>query len=217
VQNVQCKPTPRAETKNALVGKRDGFTEGMMPKHIEEVEREESSNTPILIKTYGEFWNPEMVNWKNSWRLLGKRTRKGIDINVYEERGVYVLYSDYSPVYVGKAFDSSIGYRLQGHRQSVRKGPRWDRFSWFGVLGLNSRDRLHKSKHGLRVTPEELVATLEALLIVAIDPRLNARKEKFKNAVRLLQSDSDKSPEVEERLDAIDQKLEALLQLRGSK
>jgi hypothetical protein len=33
----------------------------------------------------------------------------------------------------------------------------------------------------------ELIATLEALLIATIDPRLNSRKEKFKNAVRLYQ------------------------------
>jgi len=168
-----------------------------MRTEIEEVEREESSNTPILIKSYGEFWNPDLVDWKNSRNLLGRRTRMGRNINVYDELGVYVLYSDYTPVYVGKAFSSSIGGRIKGHRQSSRKGPRWDRFSWFGVLGLDSKDRLKKSKHGLRVTTEELVATLEALLIVAIDPRLNQRREKFRNADRLLQSDSDKAPGAE--------------------
>ena len=187
-----------------------------MPKEIEGTERDESPNTPILIKTYGEFWNPELVDWKHSYNLWGRRTNKGKDINIYEERGVYVLYSEYVPVYVGKAFDSSIGWRLRGHRQSARKGPRWDRFSWFGVKGLDSRDRLNKPKRGLRVTTEELVATLEALLIGVIDPRLNSRKEKFRNAIRLLQSDSDKPAEIDERLDAIEQKLEKLLQVRGS-
>jgi hypothetical protein len=187
----------------------------MMPEEIEEVEKEESANTPILIKTYGEFWNPELVDWNNSWRLLGRRSRKGMDINIYEERGVYVLYKDYVPVYVGKADVSSIGYRLQGHRHNWRKGPRWDRFSWFGVLGLNDRDKLRRRKAGLRVATDELIATLEALLIVTIDPRLNARREKFKNAVRLFQSTTDKPIEIDERLDSIEKKLEALIALRG--
>ena len=85
--------------------------------------QEESRDTPILIKTYGEFWNPELVNWDNSWRLLGKRRAdfRGPDVDVYEERGVYVLYKDYQAVYVGKADKQSIGYRLQLHRQSWRR------------------------------------------------------------------------------------------------
>jgi hypothetical protein len=184
-----------------------------MPKVNQGAERD----TPILIKAYGEFWNPELVDWKGSRRLLGRRTHKGTDINIYEQRGVYVLYSDYTPVYVGKAFDSSIGWRVQGHRQNWRKGPRWDRFSWFGVIGLGPQGALKRTKHGLRVTAEELVGTLEALLIVAIDPRLNSRREKFKNAVRLFQSDTDRSLEVDEHLDLIDKKLDQLLRVRGSK
>ncbi len=67
-----------------------------MPKKIKE-RKEESRETPVLIRTYGEFWNPEVVNWNDSWRLLGKLRADftGPDINVYEERGVYVLYKDY--------------------------------------------------------------------------------------------------------------------------
>ena len=187
-----------------------------MPEEIDEVEREESANTPILIKTYGEFWNPELVDWNNSWRLLGRRSRKGKDVNVYEERGVYVLYKDYVPVYVGKGDVTSIGYRLQGHRHSWRKGPRWDLFSWFGVVGLNDKDKLLRRKTGLRVTTDELIATLEALLIVSIEPRMNSRREKFKNAVRLYQSDTDRPADVVERLESIETKLEQLLRKSAS-
>jgi hypothetical protein len=190
-----------------------------MPKEIEEAQKEESRDTPILIKTYGEFWNPELVNWDNSWRLLGKRRSdfKGLDVNVYEERGVYVLYKDYQPVYVGKADKQSIGYRLQLHRQSWRKGPRWDRFSWFGIRGLRVNDKLRSRNSAFHPTTPELIATLEALLIVAIDPRLNSRREKFKNAVRLFQSDTDKPAELEDQLDLIANKLDQLLSLHEAK
>jgi hypothetical protein len=60
-----------------------------------------------------------------------------------------------------------------------------------------------------------LIATLEALLIAVIDPRLNARKEKFKNALLLQQSDKDKPLDTDDRLSAIEEKLDALLKLRG--
>lgn len=189
-----------------------------MPEELEDDARE-VRNTPILIKVYGEFWNPELVNWNRSWKLLGKRRSdsKGPDINVYEERGVYVLYKDYTPVYVGKADKQSLGYRIQSHRQSERKGPRWDRFSWFGIVGLKVNDTLRNRNDAFHPSTEELIATLEALLIVAIDPRLNSRREKFKNAVRLYQSETDKPLEVEDRLEAIEEKLGRLLEASGSK
>ena len=183
-----------------------------MSKAMEE-EQGESRDTPVLIKVYGEFWNPELVNWKNSWRLLGRRRSdfKGPDVNVYEERGIYVLYKDYQPVYVGKADKQSIGYRLQLPRQSWRKGPRWDRFSWVGIRGLRTNDKLRSQNAAFHPSTAELIATLEALLIVAIDPRLNSRREKFRNAVRLFQSDTVAPVDLDGRLDSIEQKLEQLL------
>jgi hypothetical protein len=175
-----------------------------------------SKSTPILIRTYGEFWNPELVDWDRSWRLLGKRrdVPKGADINVYEERGVYVLYMDYEPVYVGKADETSIGYRLQLHRQSQSKGPRWDRFSWFGIRGLRKNNVLRAINEGFHPKKSELIATLEALLIFTIDPRLNRRREKFKGAIQLYQSDTDSPPELSDRLDAIEKTLGLLAKNR---
>lgn len=178
--------------------------------------KEESRNTPILIRTYGEFWNPDVVKWDNTWRLLGKRRSDftGPSINIYEERGVYVLYKDYQPVYVGKADKQSIGYRIQLHRQSRRKGPRWDRFSWFGIRGLRTNGKLRAISAAFHPKKDELIATLEALLIATIDPRLNSRREKFKNATPLYQSEEDKPIEIEDRLGSIEKKLEQLLNLR---
>ncbi|MGO9338429.1 MAG: GIY-YIG nuclease family protein [Terracidiphilus sp.] len=182
----------------------------------EEAMKPESRTTPILIRTYGRFWNPELVNWNNSWRLLGKRRLSWPDVNVYEERGVYVLYKDYVPVYVGKADQTSIGYRLQMHRHSRRKGPRWDQFSWFGVCGLTKSNKLLNRNAAFHPKSEELIATLEALLIVVIEPKLNARSEKFRNAVRLFQSETDRPPQLGERLESIEGMLTLLLKSQGA-
>jgi len=187
------------------------------PNENEEESASESTSTPTLIRTYGEFWSPDVVDWAKSWRLLGteRPDSKGPIINVYEERGIYVLYKDFEPVYVGKADRQSIGYRLQLHRASRRKGPRWDRFSWFGIRGLTSKGELRNLNASAHADTSELIATLEALLIAVINPRLNARKEKFKNAVLLHQSDKDKPLDVDDRLSNIEEKLDALIELRG--
>lgn len=180
-------------------------------------ERAESTSTPTLIRSYGEFWSPDVVDWARTWRLLGtvRSDSRGPVVNVYEERGIYVLYKDFVPVYVGKADRQSIGYRLQLHRESRRKGPRWDRFSWFGIRGLTSKGELRSLNAAAHPDMSELIATLEALLIAVIDPRLNARKEKFKNALLLHQSDKDKPLDTDDRLSAIEEKIDALLKLRG--
>jgi hypothetical protein len=175
------------------------------------------SKSPSLIRTFGEFWDPELVRLTGR-RLMGRKekSRKDKSINVYEERGVYVLYKDFEPVYVGKADGESIGSRIQKHRKSQRKGPRWNQFSWFGIRGLRKNGGLLALNNAFHPTKDQLIATLEALLIATIDPRLNARKEKFKNAVRLAQSDEDKTQDVEDRLQSIEEKLQEFLDSRGS-
>lgn len=164
-----------------------------------------------LFKTCGEFWNPELVDWNNTWRLLGKRSPKGPDINVYEERGVYILYKDYVPVYVGKGDKQSIGYRLQEHRGDWKKGDRWNSFSWYGIVGLNEVDKIAKRSETHQLSSRDLVAALEALLIAVIDPPLNARREWLKGVIWLYQSESDRPIDVEARLLSIEKKLDQLI------
>jgi hypothetical protein len=174
---------------------------------------EERAKIPTLIRTFGEYWNPNLVNWANSWNLLGTKTRskRGHDLNVYEERGIYVLYNDYVPVYVGKAFRQSIGYRLQLHRESRRKGSRWDSFSWFGLKGFRANDELRSLNKVPSVRPEALIETLEALLIAVIDPKLNSRRETLKGAIPLYQSETDRPKDTDQRLADIEYKLELLV------
>jgi hypothetical protein len=175
--------------------------------------QEETTKIATLINTYGEFWSPELVNWDNTWRLLGRErnSTKSPDVNVFEERGIYVLYKDYIPVYVGKAIRQSIGYRLQLHRGSRRKGPRWDSFSWFGLRGLRKNGELRILNTRANVRSEALIETLEALLIVVIDPRLNSRREQLKGAIHLYQSHTDKPLDLDQRLSNIESALKSLI------
>jgi hypothetical protein len=186
-----------------------------MPKKLDGAEGD-VANAPILVKAYGEFWNPDFVSWNNGGTLLGQ-DRAGRTINVYEQRGVYVLYEDYAPVYVGRGDKQSIGWRLLSHRESRRKGPRWDRFSWFGINKIRKNGKLSEANSFVHPRTSELIATLEALLIMAINPRLNARREKFKNALQLFQSDKDRPVSTEKRLASIEGKLDSLLDLRVAK
>jgi hypothetical protein len=193
-----------------------------MPKKSAANLEDNAGNTPIFIRAYGEFWNPDLVNWEKigprekRWRLLGIDGH-GKTIDCYEQRGVYVLYQDFEPVYVGMADRQSIGYRIQSHRESRRKGPRWDRFSWFGIRAINKSGSLRKPSLHAYSSTTELIATLEALLIMAINPRLNQRRERFRNAIHLHQSDEDRPiPDSVRRLAAIEEKLDSLLKRLGT-
>ncbi|HKF47858.1 MAG TPA: GIY-YIG nuclease family protein [Terracidiphilus sp.] len=191
----------------------------MMPEDEFDFEDESPREAPVLIKAYGEYWNPDLVAW-DSKKLLGRtRKAKGREIDVYGQIGVYVLYKDFQPVYVGRSVRQSIGNRIGGHRLSKRKGPRWDTFSWFGIIeiSLASGKLKRRRKSRFSATSEELIATLEALLIRTIDPKLNSRRERLKNAVRLSQCEPAETTDLEERMETIEKKIDRLLQRRGSK
>lgn len=174
-------------------------------------------NAPVLVRAYGEFWNRDLVDWKGSSELLGVDS-KGRAINAYEQRGIYVLYDDYVPVYVGKADKTTIGHRLKLHTESRRKGSRWDRFSWFGLKRINKGGHLGRLTPTAHVKSSELISTLEALLILVVDPRLNARKESLKNAIKVRQSEKGKPDSVgEQQLASIEQKLDSLLNLSAKR
>ncbi len=176
--------------------------ENMTDENNAELAPEETVHS-CLIKTCGEFWNPEYVKWGKPWRLLGKCEPNGSDINIYGERGVYILYRDHHPVYVGKADKTCLGDRLAEHRADWKKGTRWDSFSWFGVFGLLKKGEVWQRPKEIKLSPTELIAGLEALLIAVIDPRLNSRREWLKEVIWLYQSETDRPAD---RLASIEKK-----------
>ncbi len=181
--------------------------------------RSKLEEVPVLIRAFGEFWRADFVDWDNGKpSLWGKRGRgeKLPLVNVYEERGVYVLYKDFLPVYVGKADSEPLGSRLRKQKYATKRGPRWDRFSWFGIRAIDSDGKIEQSRdEGIAARSDVLIETLEAVLILAINPLLNARSESFKNAERLYQFDDEKPrTRVEKQLETIKNKLDSLLSLR---
>jgi hypothetical protein len=78
----------------------------------------------MVIRSYGLFWQCDEVNWhpgagnKKAFRLLG---RSGTNLpglrlaDFRDQRGIYVLYGDYGPHYVGLTRKRGLGLRLKHH------------------------------------------------------------------------------------------------------
>lgn len=120
-------------------------------------------------------WSPGAGNGQ-SFRMLGRigERRGTVKLTDFrEQRGIYVLYDDYGPYYVGLARDQDIGSRLRAHTRNRHKD-NWDRFSWFGfrrVLGGTYEDgtqRLGKVPERLLTESRWTIGDIEALMIQAL-------------------------------------------------
>lgn len=157
-----------------------------------------------LINAFGMFWDRSWVKWRSSMpKLLGVQQLGSEPVNFTDQSGVYVLYDSSRVIYVGKAFDRHLGLRLYDHTRDRLTG-RWNRFSWFGVRGVQANGKLTampKAELGLA----SLIATMEALLIEGLEPPQNRRQGDGFNAVEFMQA---KDPEIE-----MDQHREAIARL----
>ncbi|MCW2749736.1 MAG: hypothetical protein JWR83_846 [Aeromicrobium sp.] len=148
----------------------------------------------MLIKSYGEYWNPEAVDWSAA-SLYGSRVdpkdaKKSLENNYWRAKGIYVLHAEFRPVYVGKALGttSGIGPRLEAHLTDRLIG-RWDSFSWFSVSKPSAAGGVNTGGGGGRhFTRDTVVDSLEALAILIADPPLNRRRESLKGAEEVIQS-----------------------------
>jgi len=59
----------------------------------------------MLIRTFGEFWNPDTVDWGskgagNKGRLLGKAKKDGLtrEVDFWGQVGLYILHDDFRTV-----------------------------------------------------------------------------------------------------------------------
>jgi hypothetical protein len=93
-----------------------------------------------FIRAYGLFWGADEIQWsrddenRDPFRMLGRIGKRGPNFHVCDfrdQRGIYVLYSDHGPYYVGLVRVGTLGNRLKQHRSDGHEGE-WDRFSWFG-------------------------------------------------------------------------------------
>ena len=149
----------------------------------------------MLIKAYGTFWNPEMVDWGsrgsgNSGKLLGsiKQNKVKKEYDFWDAKGIYVLHKDFKAIYVGKAFGTSIGKRTRDHLTDRLAG-RWDMFSWYSVSAPRQQDMKVTIPGKRTINPETYIDTFEALAILISDPPLNRKRETFKGAFEVIQKE----------------------------
>ncbi len=142
----------------------------------------------MLIRAFGQFWNPEIIEWgkqgpSNKGQLLGdvRIGTKYVTIDFWEAKGIYVLFDRFKCVYVGKALESSIGFRLRSHL-SDRFAGRWDMFTFFSVSTVNKIKKNTRDPGQRQVTKGTTINTLEALAILVADPNLNRKRERFQDA-----------------------------------
>ncbi len=168
----------------------------------------------MLIKAYGLFWRADEVDWnpgtgnRNQFRLLGRIGWTGgriIAADFRRQRGLYILYNDYGPYYVGLNRLRDLGTRLKEHQHDLHAG-KWDRFSWFGFCSvLEARDETGLQVNRLITdyaigSPTQEIADMEALLIKALGTPVNLKKMRFRSAKEWVQVRSDQVETVMGRL-----------------
>jgi hypothetical protein len=151
-----------------------------------------------FIRCYGLFWSVDEVSWfrdsevPGPFRLLGRIGHRARTLQVCDfrpQRGIYVLYDDYGPYYVGLTRKRPLGDRLKRHLLDHHAG-RWDRFSWFGFRPV-LKGRMADGTRGLGKLPERLITQssatigdIEALLIQSLGTqhRGNGMEMRFSGA-----------------------------------
>ncbi|WP_375504790.1 GIY-YIG nuclease family protein, partial [uncultured Jatrophihabitans sp.] len=132
-------------------------------------------------RTYGLFWERNEVHWTpgrgHRRLLLGRRGKVNPKLrvaNLWDQRGLYVLYSNTGPYYVGIATSRGLGVRLAEHTDDDH-WRYWERFSWFGCSpvsdvqqALNSPDHEAAGKRDRTLPADHAVRDMEALLIRAM-------------------------------------------------
>lgn len=147
----------------------------------------------MLIRNYGLFWRLDEVDWKpgrgNVFELLGRRGKNNPNLLIADFRdqnGIYILYGNYGPHYVGLTMGLGFGERLKNHLTNDHGG-QWDRFSWFGfkkVLKRKDKDyirQLGKLPGNRYVGMRYSIRDTEALLIKAMGLS-NINEMNFTNA-----------------------------------
>jgi hypothetical protein len=162
--------------------------------------------TDSIIQSFGMYWQRDLIVWRNDPKIYGKQQALSKPVDFGKQKGIYILYDHHTVVYVGRSIDRPMGKRLFEHTID-RLGSRWNRFSWFGLLDVTPEGGLRE------ITPNTsmaaLVATLEALLIEALEPPQNRKRGDDFSAIEYIQDiDSElKEREIQNTLRAIEQKM----------
>lgn len=173
-------------------------------------------SAPILC--LGAHWKACDVYWKTApenGALYGVNSKNltGPHVNHAHQTGIYVLYGDYKPVYVGQA-NSSLFARLQMHYRKDDLVGRWETFTWIGMRRALSGDdpSLSSNESSFHINRGQLLDHLEAAMIHAFEPPMNGQEGRFgKSVVRYSQiRDERLGPSDRELLELIAKATKAL-------
>jgi hypothetical protein len=175
-------------------------------KKLETLAESEVESSDSIIHSFGMYWQRDLVVWRNDPKMYGKQQALSKPVDFGKQKGIYILYDHHTVVYVGRCIDRPLGKRLFEHTVD-RLGSRWNRFSWFGLLDVTQEGSLRET--ALNTSLAALVATLEALLIEALEPPQNRKRGDDFSAIEYIQ---DIDPELKEReiqntLRSIEQKM----------
>lgn len=135
------------------------------------------------LRAFGMFWRRESVSWAGKAKLFGRQGLGASQVNFSEQVGVYLLHDRERVIYVGRATENLFA-RLKAHTVD-RLGGRWDRFSWFGLRGVNDDGTLDEASVPWSSTV--VIETMEALLIESLEPPLNRKRGDNFSAAEYLQ------------------------------
>lgn len=150
-------------------------------------ESDASGEESGIIQAFGMYWQRGRVRWKHNPKILGQQQEGADVVDFGGQRGVYLLHDRRSTVYVGRSIKRPMGQRLYEHTKDRLNG-RWDRFSWFGIRGVTGEGKL-TDRVNLNFDRAALVATLEALLVEALEPPQNRQRGDGFRAVEYLQAE----------------------------
>lgn len=176
------------------------------PQAQQPIAEMEDDSSDSIIHSFGMYWQRDLVVWRNDLKMYSKQQALSKAVDFGKQKGIYILYDHHTVVYVGRAIDRPLGKRLYEHTVN-RLGSRWNRFSWFGLLDVTQDGNLRETQFNSSLAA--LVATLEALLIEALEPPQNRKRGDDFSAIEYIQ---DIDPELKEReiqntLRAIEQKM----------
>ncbi|MGZ8136458.1 MAG: HTH domain-containing protein [Methylococcaceae bacterium] len=193
--------------KNTLISSMPSSQAVVFTKNESALQTEaEDDPSDSIIHSFGMYWRRDLVVWRNDPKMYGKQQALSKSVDFGKQKGIYILYDHHTVVYVGRSIDRPLGKRLYEHTID-RMGSRWNRFSWFGLLDVTQEGGLRET--ALNATLAGLVATLEALLIEALEPPQNRKRGDDFSVIEYIQ---DIDPELKEReiqntLRSIEQKM----------
>jgi hypothetical protein len=143
-----------------------------------------ASKRNSIVKGYASMWPREVFDAKP--KRGGGVLAAQLEF-LTKEKGVYVLYRDGQPYYIGKSGDSLFA-RLSGHAMNPRRRYYnfWDMFSAFAVPDKKGRDELEgiliaamptangsKPRLSKERLPKQVTALMKKLRQAKIEPALS--------------------------------------------